>query len=175
MHTAHLPQLPPTASPVARAATSHKYSGREISTIARAKGDRVELGKAGVSPAKAQSILLERAYNQLRGIVGDAKDALGIPEGLEIDTSPEATANRIADFALGFFDKFLQNSPELANDEAGRGVFADFIGAAIGQGIQEARDILGALSALSPNIQNNIDSTASIIQDRLDQFVLNGI
>lgn len=119
------------------------------------------------------NMVLERAYNKLKGIVDDARSALGIPEGAVLDTSPEATAGRIADFALGFFDKYAKQHG-LADDEAGRQQFADFIGGAIGQGIDEARGILSALQVLDGDTSSKIDQTASIIQQRLSDFVKNG-
>ena len=137
--------------------------------------DSVEFGKdSRVSVGQAQGIVLDRAYEQLRALVDEARTELGIPEGGVYDTSPEATANRIADFALGFFSKYAGNN-QLEDDEAGRAQFASFIGKAIETGINEARDILGALQALSPEIGGSIDKTASIIQQRLDDFVANGL
>ncbi len=133
--------------------------------------DIVELGKGSKpSTGQAQSIVLERAYERLRQLVGDARTELGIPENAILDTSPEATANRIADFALGFFSKYAENNG-LANDEAGRRQYVDFIGKAVTQGIDEARGILGALNALDPDISGNIDKTASIIQQRFESFI----
>lgn len=137
--------------------------------------DVVEFGQGGrVSTEQAQGIVLDRAYEQLRAVVDGARSELGIPEGAVLDTSPEATANRIADFALGFFGKYAENNG-LENNEEGRGAFVKFIGAAIDAGIGEARGILDALQSLSPEVGSNIDKTASIIQQRLDDFVANGL
>jgi len=129
---------------------------------------------ATVSKGQAQSIVLERAYEQLRGVVAEARTALGIPEGQVLDTSPEATANRIADFALNFFSQYAKNNG-LADDEEGRRQFADFIGGAIGKGIDEARGILNALNVLNPEIGAGIDKTAELIQARLENFITNGL
>ncbi len=137
--------------------------------------DTVEFGSgAKINNGQAMSMVLERAYSKLQSIVGDARTALGIPEGAVIDTTPEATAQRIADFGLNFFDKYAKQHG-LANDEAGRQQFADFIGGAINQGIDEARGILGALQVLNGDVGSNIDKTASIIQGRLSDFVKNGL
>jgi hypothetical protein len=110
--------------------------------------------------------------DKLRSVVTDARAALGIPEGTQIDTSPEATANRIADFALGAFDNWLKNHAGLADEDA-RKQFAGFIGGAIQQGISEARGILSSLNALNPDVNTNIDSTWDVIQTRLNDFVAN--
>jgi len=115
-------------------------------------------------------VVLDRAMEKLRAVVGDARAALGMPEDAVIDTSPEATANRIADFAIGAFSAWHKNHKDLSEDDA-RAQFASFIGGAIQQGISEARGILQGLSALSPEVDSNIDSTWNFIQQRLEKFV----
>lgn len=144
--------------------------GREIRQQASVTGDSVLFGATGVSREQAFSIVLERSYERLRGVVGIAREELGIPEGQVLDTSPEATGNRIADFALNFFGNFAENRPELEGQEV-KQAFVDFIGAAIDQGIEEARDILGALSALNPEIDSAIDVIGDLIRQRLDAFL----
>lgn len=132
--------------------------------------DRVDLGKQALSSAQAMNIVMERALDKLRGVVGEARAALGLPEDAVIDTSPEATANRIADFALGAFSSWYKNHDELGEEDA-REQFASFIGSAIQQGISEARGILSALNALNGEVDSNINSTWDIIQQRLSDFV----
>lgn len=136
-------------------------------------GDVLQLGASSISLFESSNIVLERAFEQLRAVVSDARAELGIPEDTTLDLSPEATAGRIADFALGFFGNFLDNHPELDGDGA-RAAFVDLIGPAIEQGISEARGILGALSALSGETTGLIDSISSIVQERLDAFLANG-
>lgn len=137
--------------------------------------DSAQFGRSGpLNNSQAMGIVLERAYEKLQGVVNQARGELGIPEGAIIDTSPEATADRIVSFALGFFDKYAKNN-KLENDEAGRAQFAAFIGGAINQGISEARDILGALNSLSKDVTSNINKTADIIQQRLNDFVKNSL
>ena len=136
--------------------------------------DLVELGLGNpLSPKDKQNIVLERAYNKLSSVVADARAALGIPEGAELDTSEEATAGRITDFALGFYDNYLKNN-NLEDSKDSRKQFADFIGGAIGQGIDEARGILSSLNALDEN-SFSIDKTHGLVQSRLDDFVKNGL
>ena len=165
-----------TAYPVEKNLQSSKttYTASFSASVQVSKTDEVSFSSGGVSKGQAQHIVLDRAYEKLRTAVGDARTALGIPEGEAVDTSPEATANRIADFAINFFSKYAENNG-LADDEEGRKKFADFIGGAIGQGIEEAKGILTALSALNPDIQTGIEDTASYIQKRLDDFVKNGL
>lgn len=160
-------QAAPAAGPLARQSPGTAAIG--------AAGDRLELRTgSGLRVTDALDLVRERAYEQLRGVVEGARRDLGIPEGAIIDTSPEATAGRIVNFALGFFGRYAENNG-LENDEAGRRQFAEFIGGAIGQGIDEARGILSAFQALSPEIAGNIDKTASIIAQRLEDFIQNGL
>ena len=135
--------------------------------------DMLELGVSGrVDSQRAMYIVLERSIEKLRAVVTEARAALGIPEGAVIDTSPEATANRIADFALGAFSAWQKNHADL-DEQGAREEFALFIGGAIQQGIGEARGILTALDALSPEVDSNINRTWEIIQERLNDFVGN--
>ena len=133
--------------------------------------DSLNLGASGpLSTEDAIGIVTERSMNKLLEVVNQAKADLGIPEGGILDTSPEATAQRITDFALGFFDKFLENHPDIEGEDA-RKQYAEFIGGAIGQGVEEARGILDALSVLNPDLDGHITSITDLIQQRLDAFV----
>ena len=135
--------------------------------------DIVSIGQNSLSDSDSIRVVLEQALEKLRSVVGEAREALGIPEGAVIDTSPEATAGRIADFALGFFDQFRANNPELSDDEA-KSAFVELIGGAIQQGIDEARDILSALNALNGETDDKISTIEQLIQQRLDEFIGGG-
>lgn len=157
----------------ARKAYGEKVDGDKDRGTGRA--DAVLLGKgAPLSNDDKAKLVVERALDRLRAVVGDARKELGLPEDAVIDTSPEATGQRIVDFALGFFDKYAKQNG-LENNEEGRKQFADFIGGAIPQGIDEARGILGALNALDGNTGSNIDKTADYITNKLDEFVKKGL
>lgn len=133
--------------------------------------DSVQFGQNGsVSNEQAMGIVLERAMDKLRSVVSQARAELGIPEGQEIDTSPEATGNRIADFAISAFSAWRKNNADVPEEDAKK-EFASFIGGAVQKGISEARSILKALNALSGDVDKNIDSTWTQVQKRLDNFV----
>ena len=136
--------------------------------------DILQFSSFNLSFEQSISLVTDKAFEKLQTVVSDARAALGLPEDAVVDTSPEATADRIANFALGFFGNFQKNNPELEGDEARQG-FVDLVGPAIQQGIQEARDILEGLQALTPEVGSTIDGIASLIQDRLDDFLANGI
>ncbi len=137
-------------------------------------GDRLDIGRSGaLSNEQAMNIVLERAMEKLRGVVDQAKAELGIPAGQTLDTSPEATANRIVEFALGFFETYAERHG-LNDDEEGRAAYAEFIGKAVNQGIDEARGILNALNALNPDVNGSIDKTTDLINQQFDRFIING-
>jgi len=149
---------------------SNNQNGNSDTTPQRV--DQLVLGNN--TPLSAQdkaNLVVERALAKLKAVVGDARKELGLPEDAQVDTSPDATAGRITDFALGFFDNYAKKHG-LQNDEAGRKAFADFIGGAINKGIDEARGILSSLSALDGNTSSNIDKTSDIIKQKLDDFVV---
>ena len=138
------------------------------------KTDTVSFGSSGsITSKQANGMVYERAMQQLRMVVNNAKAELGITDDSNYDTSTDATANRIADFALGAYSKWAKNNG-VADDEAGRKQFSDFIGKAIYKGIDEAKGILSSLSALNGEVTSNIDKITDTINKRLEDFVKNG-
>ena len=82
--------------------------------------------------------------------------------------SPEATAQRILDFSLSFFGRSSMFKEAGDTDEA-RASFADYIGAAIQKGFDQALGILG--KGLPTQTANEIDKTHELVFDGLDDFV----
>lgn len=135
------------------------------------KTDTVSFGQGGqLSTQESINIVTERAYAKLRSVVDQARADLGLSANDPLDTSAEATGNRIADFALGAFDKWLKNH-ELDDNDESRQAFVDFIGGAVQQGIDEASGILEALQALTPDAKNLIQDISNVIQQRFDAFL----
>ena len=89
-----------------------------------------------------------------------------------IDFSPEAVAERLVGFATGFFSDYLENHPDQESDEQLSG-FMDLIRGAIGQGFEEARNILHGLGVLSGEIASNVDKTYDLVQEKLAAFEKN--
>ncbi|MCD6288000.1 MAG: DUF5610 domain-containing protein [Candidatus Hydrogenedentes bacterium] len=137
-----------------------------------ATGDRLEIGRGGISSADAIKVLTDRVLEKIRATVEEARNALGIPSASQLDTSADATASRIFDFAMGFFDAYREKHPELDDDEA-KQKFVDLVGGAIQQGIQEARDILSGIAPISDPINQKIDAIAASLNDRFNQFLNN--
>lgn len=132
--------------------------------------DSVSFGANPLSTGESLGVVLERALAKLQEVLENARAELGLTPNDPLDTSAEATANRIADFALGFFEQFVENHPELGDDEA-RQAFVDLIGGAVQQGVDEALGILEALSSLTPEVGSKVDSIVDLVQQRFDAFL----
>jgi hypothetical protein len=86
-----------------------------------------------------------------------------------VDTSPEATADRIVSFATQFFSIHQQqNSGMSLSDQLDS--FMGIIGGAIDNGFKEAKDILSGLKVLQGDIADGVDKTYSLVQEGLQAF-----
>ncbi len=97
-------------------------------------------------------------------------DALQSALDSGVDVSPDATAGRILSMSTAFLPAYLEQHPELGEDEA-RARFTELIRGGIEQGFAEARDILQGLGVLEGDIATNIDKTWDLVQQGLDAFV----
>ncbi len=89
--------------------------------------------------------------------------------GSGLDFSPEATANRIVSFAVGFFGSFQANHQEDGPADQIDG-FTEMIKGAVEQGFAEARDILEGIGDISPETASNIDATFNLVMSGIDEF-----
>ena len=85
------------------------------------------------------------------------------------DTSPEATARRIVDFATGFLGVYSENHAKNGQTEQLDG-FMSLIRDAIDKGFADARDILNGIADISGPVSDNIDKTYDLTQKGLDDF-----
>lgn len=134
---------------------------------------------------------LQEAF-QLKGVKVDLKEA--IDSGL--DTSPEATADRIFKFATSFFDVFVQKhageeeETETAEEAAGAQDEAETKGAegkgskedvvdrfvglvrdAIKKGFEDAKKILAGIPTMNDDIMKQINRTFDLVMEKLDKFL----
>jgi len=131
--------------------------------------DRVDIGSDGITPGGAFKVVTERVLSKIQAVVEEARELLGVGPA-PIDTSPEATADRIFNFATGFFETYLAQHPEL-DDQTARESFVDLVWGAVQQGIQEARDILTAIAPINDSVDAGIDRIAQILEERFIQFL----
>ncbi|GIU33214.1 hypothetical protein TUM4637_27260 [Shewanella hafniensis] len=86
-----------------------------------------------------------------------------------VDTSPEATADRIVSFATQFFSIHQQQNSGMSLDEQ-LDSFMGIIGGAIDNGFKEAKDILSGLKVLQGDIADGVDKTYGLVQEGLQAF-----
>lgn len=86
-----------------------------------------------------------------------------------VDTSPEATAKRIVDFATSFFAAFQANHAE---EEGGVQIdgFSELIKNAVKEGFAQARDLLEGIARLSTDLSEDIDETYGLVMEGIDRF-----
>ena len=131
--------------------------------------DRLDIGSGGISADDATKVITDRVLARIKEAVGEAKAMFGISSG-PLDTSPEATADRIFNFAVGFYDAFCIQHPEL-DDETSRESFVDLVWGAVQQGIQESRDILAVIAPIDEPVSADIDKIARILENKFTQFL----
>lgn len=82
------------------------------------------------------------------------------------DFSPEATADRIVNFALSFFPMYASDNPDMSHEELVDS-YRNMVEGAIDEGFSEALRILGELPS---NVSEGIDKTRSLVDGKLDDF-----
>lgn len=86
------------------------------------------------------------------------------------DFSPEATANRIVEFATGFYGQYQANNPEMSEKEQLEG-FSTMIKGAIEEGFAGAQEMLEGLGEIDSDVQAGIDETFDLAMKGIDDFV----
>jgi hypothetical protein len=86
-----------------------------------------------------------------------------------IDTSPEATADRIVAFATGFYSRYKELNPG-ASEEETLDKFLGIIGGGIETGFNDAKDILKGLKVYEGEVESGVDKTYSLVMQGLTSF-----
>ncbi len=85
------------------------------------------------------------------------------------DVTPEATADRIVGFALGLKGIYSRQNSDLSEEEL-MASFESEIRRGISDGFGDARGILGDLDLRSDQVQENVDATWDLVQQKLEEF-----
>lgn len=86
-----------------------------------------------------------------------------------IDTSPEATADRIVSFATAFYGKYKEQNPGKSEEE-NLDNFLKVIGGGIEKGFADAKDILKGLQVYEGEVESGVDKTYGLVMDGLANF-----
>ena len=148
------------------AASSTELKARANQNIVQAM-----FGNNGQGDDKAMNILYSEIMEKLNAELGE--DHAITPEKMagQADDywSPEKTAGRIVEGALGFFETFHKDNPNMAEDEQ-VAQFLSTITKAIDKGYGEATQVLDGLKVFDGSIKDNAEATRSLIDDKLAAF-----
>ncbi|WNO60217.1 DUF5610 domain-containing protein [Rheinheimera sp. MMS21-TC3] len=86
-----------------------------------------------------------------------------------IDTSPEATAERIVSFATAFYGKYKEQNPGKSEEENLES-FLKVIGGGIEKGFADAKNILKGLQVYEGEVESGVDKTYGLVMDGLASF-----
>lgn len=114
------------------------------------------------------SLLYKTAIEGINDLLGE--NAIQDASESGLDVSPEATAERIVSMSTAFFPSYLDQHPEMTEQEAAE-EFTQLIGQGIDNGFSEAREILAGLKVLEGDVADNIDATYTLTQDGLQTFL----
>ena len=118
------------------------------------------------------SLLYKSAITNINEIISQST---GLENGIEeivkqeIDTSPEATAERIASKIGDFFKAFMEKNPDI-DSEMAFDSFMREVKKGIEQGFEEAREILEGLNVLNGDIESSINQTYDLLQMKLSDY-----
>ena len=129
-------------------------------TSARQKTDVLELSTQSISNDQAMRILFERVLNQVNSLFSSNNQEFSLPIDILLDDSPSAVGNMIAEWSLSAFDSVVP-SPD---------PFLSVLPGAIQSGAGDATTIFEELGALTPVLQQNIDTALQAALSRLNEL-----
>ena len=147
--------------------SSSAGSGQSISARA---GDLLDLSNQ-IDPGFARSVLQDTVEKRLETALQDAGLDISAQEILSQkgDQSPQATADRIVQFATSFFEPHKATHVDL---ESKRQVeeFASLIREAVETGFEEAGSMLSQLGQIPGAVQADMDETLELVMKGIDDF-----
>ena len=89
--------------------------------------------------------------------------------GPDVDTSPEATAGRIVDGITGYiYGAWMTQNPDATEEDLA--AFQEQVMSGFEKGLEDAKDILTGLQAMTPELEGEIGQTESLVRDQLAEF-----
>ncbi len=156
-----------TVSEVAKNKTAYSTSKQLMNTAIISAQQEVNLSSGDEPMMLLYRAAIEAINEELAPTMGE--NALQNAYDSGVDTSPEATADRIVGFATQFFTLHQEQNSNMDFDEQ-LNSFMDIIGGAIDQGFSEAKDILTSLQVLEGDIESGVEQTYSLVQEGLATF-----
>ncbi|MBF0195925.1 MAG: DUF5610 domain-containing protein [Magnetococcales bacterium] len=135
----------------------------------RSSSDFFSFSSGGVT-AYANQALKEKALTEINRMLQESDPNAKAVEDLDPeDHTPLKTAEYIVSVSTGFFDKYAESHPELEQQGLLDG-FIDLISGGIKRGLEEAKDILEGLDVLNGHVKEGIDTTDTLIWEKLKLY-----
>lgn len=143
-------------------------TARQAQNVAILKAnERVSLSSNNDSLSLLYKTALEGINAELEPVLGENAAQKVYDSG--IDTSPEATAERIVAFATGFYSRYKELNPGRSEQEQ-LDNFLEVIGGGIEKGFADAKDILKGLKVYEGEVAEGVDQTYAKVMAGLDNF-----
>lgn len=141
---------------------------RQAQNVAILKAnEQVSLSSNNDSLSLLYKTALEGINAELEPVLGENAAQKIYDSG--IDTSPEATAERIVAFATGFYSRYKALNPGRSEQEQ-LDNFLKVIGGGIEKGFADAKDILKGLKVYEGEVSEGVDQTYAKVMAGLDSF-----
>ena len=115
---------------------------------------------------KSLRLVADKSMQKILEMTQLAAKELGYDPGT-MDTSPEATSSRIANFAIGLFGLYRKQNPDM-DDETALNEYQKLISGAINNGYQEALGVLSALGVEDKGILETAQKTIEMTFEKID-------
>ncbi|WP_333609291.1 DUF5610 domain-containing protein [Arsukibacterium sp.] len=152
-------------------------SGNAISQAAKAKqaqnaailaaNEKVSISSNNNSLSLLYKTALAGINKELEPIFGENAAQKIYDSG--IDTSPEATAERIVAFATNFYGRYKELNPGKTEEDT-LDSFLKVIGGGIEKGFADAKDILKGLQVYEGEVESGVDKTYQLVMQGIAVF-----
>lgn len=162
----------PAAANKAFGASAQLTAARILSTDPAAPdaADTLSVNRR-IDAAYSQRVLTDSVEDKLNtafkkaGLDIRAEDLL--EEGM--DTTPEATAARITEFAVSFYDAYKANN-QSAKDTVQLDGFVELIKGAVEEGFADSKEILSGIGRVPEQVTRDIDKTLELAMAGIEAF-----
>ncbi|CAM5220586.1 DUF5610 domain-containing protein [Alishewanella longhuensis] len=144
-----------------------KQSKQQQNVAILQASEQVALKSGNNSLSLLYKTALEGINKELEPIFG--KNAAQKIYDSGIDTSPEATAERIVGFATSLFSLYQQQKPS-EDQEKQLNDFMEVIGKGINQGFDDAKAILQGLRVFEGEVESGVGKTYELVMQGLQSF-----
>ncbi len=122
------------------------------------QGENANGGKISAYYSSQESVSVSMSFK-----MEQARQVAQAHANAATDTGPEATAGRIADFAMSFFPSYAAQHPDMSYEQQVDS-YRNMVNGAIDQGFKEAMQILGAMPQ---EVADGIQQTRDLVDQKL--------